>query len=107
MNEQSFKEDAFNILRLISLNNISNQRDLSRHLGFSLGKTNYLLKALTEKGLIKIKNFSYRGQKLKKIRYILTRKGLDKKLKLAYKFLQKKEKEYLELKRELQNITVS
>jgi len=106
MVEQDFKEDVFNVLRLISLDNISTQRDISRHLGISLGKTNYLLRALTQKGLIKIKNFTHKKGKLKKVRYLLTRKGFEKKLNLAVFFLERKEKEYLTLKRELDQLQV-
>lgn len=101
MNEQGIREDIFNILRILSSNNELTQRDLSTHLGISLGKTNYLLKSLTQKGLVKIKNFTARDQKLKKVKYILTKKGLRERLYLTYYFLKIKEKEYLKLKREL------
>ena len=53
-----------------------------------------------QKGLIKIKNFSQNDNKFKKVRYILTRKGLEKKLRLTHYFLKKKEKEYMALKGE-------
>lgn len=100
MNERSVREDIFNILRILSSNDACTQRELSSHLGISLGKTNYLLRASMQKGLIKIKNFSQNHNKFKKVRYILTRKGLEKKLRLTHYFLKKKEKEYMALKGE-------
>lgn len=102
MIEQSFREDIFQILRLLSLSkDHSTQRDLSNQLNISLGKTNYLLKSLIEKGFVEIKNFSEGNQKLKKVRYHLTTKGLKFKIKLAYYFLKIKEKEYFKLKKEV------
>ena len=53
----SDKQDKLDILRKINLNPKTSQRELANELGFSLGKLNYLLNALLEKGLVKIKNF--------------------------------------------------
>jgi EPS-associated MarR family transcriptional regulator len=100
------KEDTFKLLRLLSNNDELSQRDISRHLDISLGKTNYLLKALAKKGLIKIKNFATREKKLKKIQYMLTKTGLEEKAKLTYYFLKKKEKEYLEFKKEAEYMSL-
>ena len=104
MNEHSIKEDIFNILRLLSSNDSLTQRDLSTHLGFSLGKTNYLLNSLIQKNLIKIRNFTTRRDKLKKIKYILTKMGLQEKLHLTYHFLKRKEKEFNHLKKEWEEL---
>lgn len=101
MIEQIIKEDIFNILRLLSSRENLTQRDLSQHLDVSLGKTNYLIKILIQKGFIEIKNFTEGGQKLNKFRYILTKKGFEHKLRLAYYYLKIKEKEFYDLKREL------
>ncbi|MFC1808688.1 MarR family EPS-associated transcriptional regulator [Candidatus Omnitrophota bacterium] len=103
MNEPPIKEDIFNILRVVSSRNNLSQRDLSGHLGMSLGKTNYLLRSLAQKGFIKIKNLTVLPHRIKKVQYILTKEGLDEKLKLTYFFLKRKEKEYFDLKRELEN----
>ena len=100
MNEHLIREDLFNILRILSSNDTCTQRQLSTHLGISLGKTNYLLRASMQRGLIKLKNFSQSQNRFKKVRYILTRKGLEKKLRLTHYFLKKKEREYLALKGE-------
>jgi len=100
MDEHIVREDIFHILRLISSKPELTQRDLSGSLGISLGKTNYLLKELAKKGLLKAKNFTRRGGKIKKVKYILTKKGLEEKIRLTWYFLKRKEKEYLELKKE-------
>ena len=102
MNEHPLKEDIFKILRLVSNREDMSQRDLSGHLDMSLGKTNYLLKSMVQRGLIMVKNFTVRDQKIKKVKYILTKDGLDEKLRLAYYYLKKKEDEYLELKKEFE-----
>jgi EPS-associated MarR family transcriptional regulator len=104
MVEHNVKEDILNILRLLSSDTGANQRDLSARLGFSLGKTNYLLRSLVKIGALEIKNFTVRENKLKKIQYMLTRKGWEQKLQLTLFFLKKKETEYLVLKKEAEEI---
>lgn len=104
MNEHLLKEEIFNTLRVLSSNNNLTQRDLSAYMGFSLGKTNYLLKSLAQKGFLKIKGFTSEGDKLRKVSYLLTKKGAKEKLKLTYYFLKKKEAEYLGLKKEFKDI---
>ncbi len=94
-------QDKLNILRKINNNPHVNQRELARDLGFSLGKLNYCLKALTNKGLIKIKNFKKNPNKVSYI-YILTPKGLTIKATLTLNFMKRKMIEYDELKAELE-----
>jgi EPS-associated MarR family transcriptional regulator len=105
MNEHNLREDFFKILRVLSSRDTVSQRDLSGHLNISLGKTNYLLKSLIQKGFIKIKNFSRGDRKLKKVKYILTQKGLEERVRLTYHYLKLKEQEYLELQEELSGIS--
>ena len=93
-------QDHFNVLRKIQKNPKSTQRELAEELGFSLGKLNYCLKALKNKGLIKINNFKKNPNKLNYI-YILTPKGISEKTKLTINFMKRKMKEYDELKKEL------
>ena len=93
--------DYFNILRKIKYNPNSSQRDLANKLGFSLGKFNYCLKSLKNKGLVKIKNFRKNPNKSGYV-YILTRKGLTEKTKLTLNFMKRKMKEYDELKAEIE-----
>ena len=78
-------QDHFNILREIQKKPNSSQRQLSKELGFSLGKLNYLLKALQKKGLLKIKNFEKNKKKFNYL-YILTPQGISLKSKLAINF---------------------
>ena len=96
-------QDHFNILRKLNRNSKISQRELAKDLGFSLGKLNYCLKALKEKGLIKIKNFTNNQNKINYI-YILTPKGISKKTQLTVNFMKRKLKEYDELKSEIKNI---
>jgi len=94
------KEDEFAVLRKIKKNPESTQRELAKDLGFSLGKLNYCLKALKDKGLIKINNFSKNPNKINYI-YILTPKGISEKTKLTVNFMKRKMQEYEELKSEI------
>ena len=76
------------------------QRVLAERLGISLGKTNYLLKALLEKGLIKVGNFRRSGSKLGYL-YLLTPQGIEQKLGLTRAYLARKEAEYEALRAEI------
>jgi EPS-associated MarR family transcriptional regulator len=93
-------QDQFNILREIKKKPQSSQRDLAKGLGFSLGKINYCLKGLKQKGLVKIKNFNKNPNKLNYI-YMLTPKGVGEKTRLTVNFMKRKMKEYDELKKEI------
>tara|TARA_Y100000816_G_C25813377_1_gene425709 strand:- start:305 stop:610 length:306 start_codon:yes stop_codon:yes gene_type:complete len=94
--------DHFEILRKIKYKPNSSQRQLATDLGFSLGKLNYCLNALKNKGLIKIKNFQKNPNKIG-YAYVLTPKGLSKKTKLTLNFMKRKMKEYDELKSEFES----
>jgi|TARA_Y100000031_G_scaffold7899_1_gene8974 EPS-associated MarR family transcriptional regulator len=100
MNNRSDNQDHFNVMRKIQKQPKTSQRNLAEQLGFSLGKLNYCLKALQQKGLIKINNFQKNTNKLNYI-YVLTPKGINKKTKLTVNFMKRKMKEYEELKGEL------
>ena len=93
-------EDQFAVLRKIKNKPESTQRELAKDLGFSLGKLNYCLKALKNKGLIKINNFSKNPNKINYI-YVLIPKGIAEKTKLTINFMKRKMKEYEELKSEI------
>ena len=93
-------QDHFDVLRNIQKNPESSQRELAENLGFSLGKLNYCVKALQNKGLVKIQNFKKNPRKLNYI-YVLTPKGIAEKTKLTLNFMKRKMKEYDELKKEL------
>lgn len=93
-------QDHFNILRKIDKRPKSTQRELAGELGFSLGKLNYCLKSLKNKGLVKITNFKKNPNKINYI-YVLTPKGISEKTKLTLNFMKTKIKEYEELKKEI------
>ena len=93
-------QDHLNTLRKIQNKPNSTQRELAVQLGFSLGKLNYCLKALKNKGLVKISNFKKNPRKANYI-YILTPKGITEKSKLTINFMKRKMKEYDELKKEI------
>ena len=92
--------DEFNTLRKIQKKPQSTQRDLAKELGFSLGKLNYCIKSLKQKGLIKIGNFAKNPKKMNYI-YLLTPKGITEKTNLTINFMKRKMAEYDELKDEL------
>ena len=94
------QQDKLDVLRKINRNPKTSQRDLAKELGFSLGKLNYLINAFMQKGLVKIKNFQNNPKKSNYL-YILTKKGLTEKTKLTIHFMERKMKEYDELKKEI------
>jgi len=95
------KQNNLDILRSLEKKPDLTQRKLASKLGFSLGKLSYCLKGLQEKGQIKMKNFSKSKSKIKYI-YKLTPHGIAEKTKLTINFMNKKMKEYEELKKELE-----
>lgn len=104
MNKQPLEKAILDIFRILSSKEDITQRDLSTQLGMSLGKTNYLLKELIKVGLLEIKNFAVRDQKIQKVRYHLTKEGLEERVRLTYHFLKEKELEYNSMKKEWQAI---
>lgn len=104
MNGDNFlKEETLQLINEIETDSSLNQRILSQRLNISLGKTNYLLKELVKKGIVKIASFSKNPKKTRKLKYILTPKGLERKIKLTYHFLQVKEAQYNKLKKEYES----
>ena len=94
------KNDHFQVLRKINAKPNYSQRKLAKELDFSLGKLNYCLKALKEKGLVKVQNFKNNPEKLNYI-YLLTPKGIAEKTRITIDFMKKRMEEYDELKSEL------
>ena len=98
------KSDAeYLILKKLEDNPYLTQRQLSKELGISLGKTNYVINALIDKGWLKLNNFKRSDNKLG-YRYLLTTQGITEKTLLAQKFLKKKSDEYNRLKEEIDNL---
>ena len=96
--------DLLNILRKINRQPSLSQRKLAKELGFSLGKLNYCIRSLNQTGLIKIRSFKNKTDKLGHLRrYVLTKKGINHRINLTINFMQKINAEYNELKKEIQN----
>lgn len=88
------------LLKLLEENPALSQRQLADRLGVSLGKTNYCLKALKDKGLVKWGNFSKNPNKLE-CTHPLTPNGISQKLSLTIHFLERKQLEFERLKKEI------
>tara|TARA_B110000003_G_C16654500_1_gene535847 strand:+ start:9978 stop:10277 length:300 start_codon:yes stop_codon:yes gene_type:complete len=95
-------EDKFNVLRKLHSKNNLTQRELAKELNLSLGKINYCLKALRDKGFVKIKNFKKNPNKMLYF-HVLTPKGIKTKSNLTINFMKRKLKEYDELKKEIES----
>ncbi len=100
---KNYSEEELEILRKIEENPNFTQRQIAEHLGLSLGKINYLIKALISKGFLKIGNFKRSDNKLGYL-YILTPEGVETKKKLTLLFLQRKSEEFDKLKKEMEHI---
>ena len=100
---QMLNNDEFETLRKINEKEPLSQRKLANDLGFSLGKLNYCLKALKEKGLIKLDNFKKNNNKLG-YAYILTPTGIAQKMELTINYMKRKMQEYDELKKEYKEL---
>jgi len=105
MSEQSSQEEILRIIKEIESNPQATQRTISSHLDISLGKTNYLIKELIKKGMVEVKNFSDNPNKLQKINYFLTKKGIEHKIHLLQVYLQIKEAEYNRIKQEWDKVS--
>lgn len=90
-------------LRLLSTQPELSQRELSKKLGLSLGKTHYILRALLDKGLLKAQNFRRNNNKLA-YAYLLTPQGIAEKLSLTRAFLVRKEAEFEELRQTITSL---
>lgn len=96
-------EYRYKVLKLLAGNPHLSQRDLARQLGISLGKVNYCLQALIEKGMIKASNFK-NSQNKQAYAYLLTPKGLEDKTRVAVRFLNCKLAEYESLQSEIEHL---
>jgi EPS-associated MarR family transcriptional regulator len=91
---------ALELLRLLERHPDYSQRQLSAALGVSVGKAHYLLKALLDKGLVKVQNFRQSNNKLGYL-YVLTPTGVRQRVSLARDFLARKEMEYVTLRAQI------
>jgi EPS-associated MarR family transcriptional regulator len=90
----------YRLLRLLEQKPALSQREIARRMGVSLGATNYLLRALIEKGQVKVRNFRASDNKLR-YAYVLTPRGLEAKARLTAGFLRRKLAEYEALRAEI------
>jgi EPS-associated MarR family transcriptional regulator len=97
------EELRYRLLNVLGPNPKMSQRELARQLGMSLGKVNYCLRALTDKGWVKAANFKNSRNKVAYM-YLLTPRGLEEKAQLTSRFLQIKIREYEALKAEIEQI---
>ena len=97
------KDIHLDLLRKLEVNPEYTQRELSQEMGASLGKVNYCMKKLIEKGWIKLTNFSHNPNKVGYI-YLLTPKGIEQKTRLTFAFLKIKLEEYEILKGEISKL---
>jgi len=97
------EENRYQLLKLLEENPSLNQRELAKAMGISLGKTNYCLNALIERGLIKAANFKRSKTKMN-YAYYLTPKGIEEKAQVTLRFLKRKQQEYELLVKELEEL---
>lgn len=91
--ESPSPSEQLDLMRLLSEQPAASQREISSRLGLSLGKANYLVRALLEKGLVKVQNFR-RSDNRMAYTYLLTANGMKEKLRLTRSFLAQKEAEF-------------
>ncbi len=99
----SKKQNQYQILKSLEQDSNFTQRQLSNNLGVSLGKINYCLKSLIEKGFIKVNNFRNNKNKIQ-YSYLLTPNGVEEKAKLTLDFIRIKTQEYSALKQEIESL---
>ena len=91
------------ILNLLQANPQMSQRELAEAMGVSLGKANYCLRALMEKGLVKLQNFRRNPDK-RHYAYLLTKAGVEEKTHITRAFLRRKVAEYEALREEIEKL---
>jgi len=96
-------EITYKLLKSIEKDPSQSQRELSKSLGVSLGKLNYCLRALSDKGWVKAKNFSQSDNK-KGYLYLLTPAGAEEKARVTVRFLKRKMLEFEHIKNEISQL---
>lgn len=93
-------QPTLQLMRLLEQHPEYSQRELSAAMGVSVGKAHYLLRALVDKGLVKVNNFKRSNNKAGYL-YVLTPSGVSHRWKLTREFLSRKEREYSNLKSQI------
>ncbi|MCG6936455.1 MAG: MarR family EPS-associated transcriptional regulator [Proteobacteria bacterium] len=96
-------ETAYKLLKIVENNPHLSQREIARQMGISLGKANYCLKSLIDRGFIKARNF-YQSPNKGAYIYKLTPHGLEEKARVTYRFLQSKMQEFEDIKAEIEEL---
>lgn len=97
------EEISYKLFKLIEEDPDISQRELAKEMGISLGKTNYCLKGLMDKGWLKARNFKNSNNKIA-YAYVLTPRGLREKAKITTRYLKHKVHEYEMLKCEIEQL---
>ena len=98
------QEIRYRLLKYLADHPDASQRELARELGVSVGKVNYCLRALIEKGLVKVRNFRKNENKSAYV-YLLTPRGVEEKVNVTLDFLKWKREEYDLLSKEIERLT--
>ena len=102
--QAQIQEDTyFRVMRILQENPDLTQRELAEKLGVSVGGLNYCLKALVDKGWVKMQNFQNSKNKFKYV-YLLTPQGIAERVALTSRFLDRKMQEYEALKAEIDSL---
>lgn len=96
-------ETTYKLLKLIEEEPQLSQRAMAKHMGVSLGKVNYCIQSLVDKGHIKARNF-YSSKNKSAYMYYLTPIGIEEKVKVTYRFLKSKLQEFEEVKQEIERL---
>lgn len=96
-------EMRFKLMRLLEANPSMSQREVAQELGVSLGKANYCLRALTQKGLVKVRNFKNSRDRMAYM-YLLTPRGIEERARLTVQFLKIKMRDYENLRVEIEQL---
>jgi len=96
-------DTSYGLLKTLENNPSLSQRDLAKRLGISLGKVNFCLNALIEKGCLKVNNFRNSENKLA-YAYLLTPRGVEEKASITVRFLKYKMQEYEQLRAEIKEL---
>lgn len=97
------QEVRYRLLKYLAEHPDASQRELARSLGVSVGKVNYCVRSLVEKGLVKVRNFRNSDNKVA-YAYVLTRKGLEEKIDVTRGFLRRKLDEYDAIRAEIDTL---
>ncbi len=97
--------EQLELMRLLDEQPAASQREISSRLGLSLGKANYLVRALLDKGLVKMQNFRRSDNKMA-YAYQLTPRGVAERVRLTRAFLARKELEFELLRTEIESLQI-